>query len=258
MLSKTTIDQLARELLEAERTRQPVPLLSARYSISREAAYAIQRRRLQLQGEVIIGYKLGFTSEAMRQQMGVADPNYGELTVRMELGSRAAQVPLVRFIHPRVEPEIAVVMKRDLEGPGVTSHEVSDAIALVAPALEIVDTRYEGYRFTAEDNIADNSSAAGFVLGIPRLPGPEDLALVGMALYQNGRWLAGAAGCEAMGHPLESVRWLVGELARHGRKLKAGDVVLTGGLTRAYPLKPGDTFVALFDRLGTVMLTGVA
>ena len=211
-------------------------------------------RLLVAAGQRPIGFKLGLTSRAKQAQMGVAEPLYGELTDAMLLDLGEPLVTADR-IQPRVEPEIAFLVGADLAGERVTTAQVLAATAAVAPAIEVIDSRYAGYSFTLPDVVADNASAARLALGGARrdLDG-VDLRLVGCLLEHNGRLVATAAGAAALGHPAAAVAWLVRALARRGRGLAAGDVVLSGGLTEAVPVGPGDVVVARLGRLGTVEL----
>jgi 2-keto-4-pentenoate hydratase len=186
--------------------------------------------------------------------MGVAEPLYGELTDAMLLDIGE---PLVAADHiqPRVEPEIAFLVGTDLAGERVGTTQVLAATAAVAPAIEVIDSRYAGYSFTLPDVIADNASAARLVLGgVRRTADGIDLRLLGCVLERNGRVVSTAAGAASLGHPAAAVAWLVRALARRGRGLAAGDVVLSGALTEALPVAPGDVVVARLGRLGTVEL----
>jgi 2-oxo-3-hexenedioate decarboxylase len=222
-----------------------------------DAAYAVQEagvRLLVADGERPIGFKLGLTSRAKQAQMGVAEPLYGELTDAMLLD---VGEPLVAADHiqPRVEPEIAFLVGTDLAGERVGTTQVLAATAAVAPAIEVIDSRYAGYSFTLPDVIADNASAARLVLGgVRRTADGIDLRLLGCVLERNGRVVSTAAGAASLGHPAAAVAWLVRALARCGRGLAAGDVVLSGALTEALPVAPGDVVVARLGRLGTVEL----
>jgi len=248
------VESLARSLLEAERARTPIdPLTDEHPDLGLRDAYRIQEASLEQRGEPRVGYKLGFTSEAMRRQMGVPGPNYGRLTRSMLVDADAGPIPASQLIHPRVEPELAVLVERDLAGPGLTRAEVYPAIRLAFAALEVVDSRFRDYRFRLEDNTADNSSAARFVLGAGvSLASVPDLRLVGALLWRGGRVIDGGVGANTMGDPLSAVVWLANRLGEEGRVLEGGSVVLTGGLTRAHPVGPGGTFVAEFGGLGAV------
>lgn len=211
-------------------------------------AYAVQRANLGALGDRPVGYKLGFTSRAMREQMNVPAPNYGVLTEGMRSAGSAESGAL---IHPRVEPEIALLTGAPL-GADASPEDVRAALRLVYPALEVVDSRFAGYRFRLEDNTADNSSAAGFVLGEPLAPDlVPDLAAVRVTLLRDGETVDSGAGADALGGPLAALGWLARELGRvEGRPLEAGSLVLTGGLTRAHPTRRGSLFAAAFDGLG--------
>ncbi|MFN0285095.1 MAG: 2-keto-4-pentenoate hydratase [Kineosporiaceae bacterium] len=227
-------------------------------------AYAVQREVTSLRlgrGERVVGWKLGYTSRAMREQMGVAEPNLGPLTDVMLLagtsrgaGGRPAVVPGAA-VQPRVEPEIALRLGRPL-APGCTVDDVLDACrgagagqdasgAGAFGCLEVVDSVWSGYRFRLEDNTSDGSSAGWVVLG-DRLP-LDDLPAVGVRLLVDDVCVAEATGAAAGGHPASGVTWLANEVGRrYGRRLEAGDVVITGGLTAAHPLLPGGVVSAVF------------
>jgi 2-keto-4-pentenoate hydratase len=184
--------------------------------------------------------------------MKVDRPLYGWLTDDMQVDT-GETVRCERYIQPRVEPEIAFLLGRDLEGPHVTAAHVLAATEAVFGAVDILDSRYAGYAFTFNDVVADNASSAGFVLGgTPLDPYGLDLRLTGCVLEKNGELVSTAAGAAVMGHPAAAVAWLVRALAARGKGLEAGHVVLAGGLTEAVAVAPGDTVVATFDRLGSV------
>lgn len=201
-------------------------------------------------GQPICGIKLGYTSEAMRRQMGISQPNFGRLTPDMDF-SNGTIAPLV---HPRAEPEVALRIGRDI---GTHTDSAGDPIQLVDavfPALEIVDTRYHDYVFRYEDNVADNSSAAGFVLGAPQVP--QVLLDDGLAVkFEIGeaQSLAGHSSA-ALGGPLYALTWLINELHALGETLPAGSIILTGGLTSAPSLKKGQFVTAHFEVLGSVSI----
>jgi len=243
---------LALRLYEAEQNRTPIAPFSDELTLTEEEAYAVQQETLRMRGEQPAGFKLGFTSRAMREQMGVPTPNYGILTPSMCLEEQVLDCS--RQIHPRIEPEIAVLVKRELRGPGLTPSQVLPAVRWVAPALEVVDSRYRDYRFRAVDNIADNSSASRYIVGRFQPLGAVDLRTAGVVLTKNGRLLDLGVGAAALGDPLEAVRWLANRLGEQGKALPAGSLVLTGGLTRAWPILPGETVVADFGPLGWVQL----
>ncbi len=254
MLSDVLLESLTQRLAEAERSQAPISPLSESYpELSTEDAYRIQNRLVATRGDNPVGYKLGFTSQAMREQMNIASPNYGQLTESMWVDPNAGRVDLSELIHPRVEPEVALLVERDLKGPGLAPVAVYPAVRWAFPALEVVDSRFREYRFRAADNTADNSSAARFVLGRPvPLSGVPDLRLAGVLLWRDGRVIDRGLGADALGDPVRAVVWLADRLGEAGRRLEAGSIVLTGGLTQAYPIGEGGSFVAEFGGLGTV------
>jgi 2-keto-4-pentenoate hydratase len=209
-------------------------------------AYAVQHEltaaRLS-RGEWVVGWKLGYTSLAMRAQMGVDQPNFGPLTDVMVLGSGARVGS--HLVQPKVEPEIAVRLGSSLRGR-VSRAEVAAAVASSHAALEVVDSVWRAYRFTIEHNTADGSSAAEVVVGDELDCAPLDLDQVSVRLDHNGSEVASANGSAASGHPLDGVVWLVEQLAERGQELEAGSIVITGGLTAAVSLAPGDVVAGRF------------
>ncbi len=230
-------------LLEAPLLDGPVGLTEA---------YAVQDLVVQARvdaGERIVGWKLGYTSAAMRRQMGIDEPNLGPLTDAMMLVSGAA-VPEAGLLHPRVEPEIVLIAGAPPPGRERDPDAVVAAVTSARAALEVVDSVFRDYRFRLEDNTADGSSAAYAVLG-PELPFDDEgvhLSDMRVTLRRNGEPCGVGVGRDALGGPFEALRWLVAALADGGRQLVEGDVILTGGLTAAVPLEPGDVVHAGFDR----------
>ncbi len=254
-LAADTVATLAKRLQRAAIDVQAATPLSGDYPDLTEAdAYAIQAELLRLQGGPRAGYKLGFTSAAMREQMGVDHPNSGVLLAEMRLAD--GRLPARVLIQPRVEPEIAILLGRDLHGAQITPDDVAAATAAVLPAIEVVDSRYRDYRFKSVDNIADNSSAARYLLGAPRaLSDTGDLRRVSVTLSIDGVPVDQGLGAAALDSPLAAVAWLAAHLAVRGEGLKAGEVILTGGLTRAHALRPGQVAQAQFSAgLGGVSL----
>jgi 2-keto-4-pentenoate hydratase len=254
-LSIADVARAAQLLDQARREAAPVTTLSQRWPLMDESdAYAIASAGVALAAQPVVGFKLGYTSEAMRRQMNVHQPNYG----RLYTGTRildGGRLDTDRLIHPLLEPEIAVQLGRDVT-PGERSFEtIAAAVDAVLPALEIVDTRYETYTFAAVDNIADNSSAARFVLGSPKtLASLGDLRSLPATLFADEREIASGLGSDALGDPLRALMWLVDRCAHNGITLPAGTIVLTGGLTRAQPIRAASQFRATFGPLGHVSL----
>jgi 2-oxo-3-hexenedioate decarboxylase len=190
-----------------------------------------------------VGVKVGLTSEAKQRQLGLHEPVYGWLTDAMLMRS-PARVDLRRQIHPRVEPEIGFRLGEDLVVEGVF------------PAFEMVDSRYEGFKFGMADVIADNASAAGVVMGGP-FADTFDLPAIRCSLRVGGREVATASGADVLGDPKRALAWVMEQAQRAGRPLRPGMIVLSGGMTDFVPLRPGDLVEADFGSLGTVSVSAV-
>lgn len=234
----------ALRILAARAGRATLPPITDRTELSLADAYVIQTLLTQARvarGERVIGWKLGYTSLVMRQQMGIDSPNFGPLTDAMLLedGGLTPQT----MIQPRVEPEIALRFARDVP-PGADRAAVLDCVGSAHACLEIVDSVWNGYRFKLEDNTADGSSAAGVVLG-PELS-LHAIDRIDVSLWVDGEPAGVGVSSDASGHPADGVAWLVAQLAARNDRLRAGDVVITGGLTRAAPLVSGSVISARF------------
>ncbi len=257
MLTAVYHQQFAQRLDQARRNAKPLSPLSDDYpQLETVDSYTIQGL-LVAEQSAAVGYKLGFTSAAMRVQMGVAEANYSVFLANTLVDSA---VPHGTYIHPLTEPEIALVTDKDLGGDGVGLEQAAAAVQWFYPALEIVDSRFENYQFQAVDNIADNSSAAGYCLGSPvaakQIAQPQG---VECQLLKNGDPIARGVGADAMGGPYHALHWLVHKLAENGRQLPAGSMVLTGGFSRAQSAAVGDNFTAEFSGgLGSVDVTFTA
>ena len=255
----TELAGLAARLIDAAARRSPIePLTTTTGPLAVADAYVVQglvvADRMRFHGSAATGAKLGLTSAAKQRQMNVGEPIYGWLTADMALDI-GQPLRCGEFIQPRCEPEIAFVLGANLAGPHVTAADVLAATACVCPAIDVLDSRFSGYAFTLPDVIADNASGAAYLLGGLRTgPDAADLRLTGVVLEKNGELVATAAGAAALGHPAAAVAWLVRALAVRHRSLRAGEVVLSGGLTEAVGVAPGDVVTARFDRLGTVEL----
>jgi len=248
------VTELAARLSKAVADRTAIEQLSDDVpELDLATGYAVQRA-LREQAGPLAGWKLGVTSRAKQAQVGVSSPIYGFLAAgnALDLGAPLATGELIQ---PRAEPEIVFSMAADLAGPHVTAADVLAATASVAVGLEILDSRYRDYRFTMADVVADNTSAGRYLIGAPVPVAGIDLRLVGVVLEHNGEVVATASGSASLGHPAAAVAWLVRALAAEGEGLLAGEVVLSGGLTAAVPVGPGDVVVASIDRLGTIELS---
>lgn len=245
---------LAARLIAAEAERTEILPLSQDVELSVDDAYRVQDEVLRLkeeQGERIIGGKLGLTSRAKQIDMNVDNPLYAFVT-SAHLHDAADVVDLSALIHPRVEPEIVFLLKEELAGPGITAGDVLDATASVCAGLEIIDSRYQAFKFTLQDAVSDNASSALFMLGTEFAAPPRDLSLLGCVLEVNGKQVATAAGAAVCGDPARAVAWMANAAGRRGRSLKPGWLVLSGGLTAAVPLRSGDCVSADFAGLGSV------
>lgn len=255
-LDRTTVEQLAAELLEAERTRVPVAPLTERYpDLSEADAYAVQLaiigHKLEA-GARVVGKKIGLTSLAMQRMFNVDQPDYGHILDTMTV-LEGGECPFDTLIQPRVEPEIAFILKADLVGPNVTRDQVMASTAYVTPALEIIDSRIRDWKIKLGDTISDNASSAAVVLGTSMTPvDAVDLRLVGCVYERNGEVLHTAAGAAALGDPAAAVAWLANKLATFDILLKAGEIIMPGALTRAEGVSRGDSVRATYDRLGSV------
>ena len=214
-----------------------VPDLSSGYAVQS----ALTARRMS-RGASIVGWKLGYTTQAMRDQLGIAEPNFGPLLSTMMLDG-ASTVPET-VIQPRAEPEIALVLGHDVSSP-LDPEAALDACAEALAALEVVDSVWTDYRFDLEHNTADGSSAAFVAIG-PPLP-LDVLPEIGVSLHRNGALVGAGTGAATLGHPARALAWLTEQLSARGGSLRAGDIVITGGLVAAVPIERGDVVHAEFD-----------
>lgn len=253
----TTPHLMADALLTAERERSPIrPFSSRNPFLDAGVGYAAQDLlvgRKRAEGKRVVGFKLGLTSKVKRDALGIREPVYGRITADMLVPS--GELSVAELIHPRAEPELAVVIGRPIP-PDADVATVLAAIDAVHPAIEVFDSRY-AQPFRLVDSIADNAGAARVVLGDrPRRPAElADLHVLGCVFAFAGGFDT-AAGGAAMGHPAAAVAWLAGALAARDERIEPGTIVLTGGLTAAVPLREGDRFVAEFDGLDRVEVHG--
>lgn len=256
MLTQSQVEEIAQTLLAAEDGCRQIDQIALTHpGISTEDAYTVQmalvRRRLA-NGRVITGKKVALTNPAVQQVLGVHEPVFGHLMSDMFV-REGEPISCSTIIQPKIEPEIAFVMKHDLAGPGATPAQVLAATAGVMPALEIPAPRIRDWKFTLADISADNAFAARVVLGGTLTPAEGlDLRLLGVIFERNGRLLSTGAGAAVLGNPVDVVAWLANKLAEYGSCIKAGDVVLPGALVVAPDVHPGEFYKATFDRLGSV------
>lgn len=261
MLSEQERAEVARMLADAERTQVPIrPLIEQYPAMDVVDAYEVQLRNIRQRltgGETVTGHKVGLSSEAMQQMMGVDEPDYGHLLSDMQVFSDRP-VEVGRFCYPRVEVEVGFVLGEALPAEGCTEADVVAATEYVVPAIELIDSRIVDWRIGIVDTIADNASSAGFVLGEERVP-PSQIDLLGIhaRLRRNGEQVGEGRSDAVLGNPVTAVAWLARKVATFGVRLEAGHVILPGSVHRAVDVHPDDEFVAEFDGLGSVSLNFV-
>lgn len=254
-MEKNLITQLGDELYQALVTRTVVePLTNRHPDLSVEQAYQIQQRMIERRlqaGERIIGKKIGVTSRAVMNMLGVYRPDFGYMLDGM-IYNEGESIDMSTLIQPKAEGEIAFILKKDLMGPGVTNADVLAATECVMPCFEIVDSRIRDWKIKIADTVADNASCGVFVLGDQAIdPRKIDLALCGMVLERNGEIVATGAGAAALGSPVNAVAWLANTMGALGIPLKAGEVILSGALAAMFPAKAGDSFRVSIGGMGS-------
>ncbi|WP_373068698.1 2-keto-4-pentenoate hydratase [Gemmatimonas sp.] len=257
-LPKNEVEHWAEVLAEAVRHRTEMSGISKSLDLSPEDAYAIQSAGIELRtiaGERIVGAKAGLTSRAKQLQMGVDAPIYGVLTEGMLLAP-GDPIPIDQLIHPRCEPELVFLIGHDLAGNNVTADDVLDCTDSVRGGIEVIDSRYARFEFTFADVIADNTSAAKYLVGSEGVsPRSVDLREIRCSFSLNGEVVGTATGDALLGDPAECVAALVRHLAFGGSGLCAGDTVLAGGLMDAIAIQPGDVIRASYSAVEDVEVT---
>ena len=256
MMTDSEVAEMAGALVTAHERLQPIhPVVEAHPEATLEDAYGIQRALvagLTAKGAKLKGRKVGLTSAVMQRAFSVSEPDFGcllDVMFHPDGGGIAAD----RFIAPRIEPEVAFVLRRELAGPGVTMAEAIAAVDFVLPALEIIDSRIIDWRISLVDTVADNASSGGVVLGgSPRHLDGLDLRLLGCNVWRNGALAATGASGAVLGNPLNALVWLANRLATFSEGIEAGAVVMPGSCTAATPVVPGDVVSASFAGLGQV------
>jgi 2-oxo-hept-3-ene-1,7-dioate hydratase len=262
VLDDAAVQDAAKRLDEAERTRTPIPQLSLQYpDMTIDDAYAVQRAWVDIKlagGRRLLGRKIGLTSRAMQQAVNITEPDYGAIYDDMFFDD-GSEIPLDRFIGPRVEVELAFVLGETLSGPGCRIFDVLRATEYVTPALEILDARVQmtdpatGHTRTIVDTIADNAADAGIVTGGRAVrPLDIDLRWAAALMYRNEVVEESGVAAAVLNHPANGVAWLANKLAPHGVALDAGLVILGGSFTRAVWARPGDTFHVDYGPLGSI------
>ncbi|MGH8751580.1 MAG: 2-oxo-3-hexenedioate decarboxylase, partial [Burkholderiales bacterium] len=255
-LDTITIAKLAEHLENAELKARAVVKITDDYpDLDWEDAYAIQyeiRRRKEARGHKTVALKAGLTSRAKMKQMGVETPVFGFISDYMKCAD-GGEIKVAELIHPKVEAEIAFVTKALLRGPGCHLGAVLAATDYVVPAVEIIDSRYENFRFDLASVIADNTSSSRFVAGGRKRNVAElDLRTLGVVLEKNGDIAALGAGAAVLGHPAAAIAMLANTLAQRGEQIPAGSFIMTGGITEAIPVAAGNVITVRFQDLGSV------
>ena len=257
VVERALVEQAADQLRRAAAERVPCPPLRELVGSATDidAGYAIQQvntDRDLAAGRRVAGRKIGLTSKAVQEQLGVDRPDFGTLFVDMELGD-GAEVPVERLLQPRAEAEVALVIERDLDNAPHGFAEIVRAVAFALPAIEIVDSRIAGWDIRFLDTVADNASCGVYVLGGRPVPlTAVDVRAVPMTMRINGVEASSGNGAACLGSPLHAARWLADTLCARGIPLRAGDVVMTGALGPMKPIGPGDEVVADLGPLGVV------
>ena len=256
MLDPDRIEEIADELLTADRERGTVPLLTARYpEMEIEDSYAVQAlwaARRAAAGHRIVGHKIGLTSRAMQAATGITEPDYGVIFDDMVFESGVV-VPFENYSNVRIEVELAFVLARPLSGPGCTLDEVLAATEYVVPALEILNSHIQLEGRTIVDTISDNAAMGAMVLGDTRVaPNDVDLRWVSALLHRNQTIEETGVAAGVLNHPANGVAWLADKLFQHGATLGAGEIVLSGSFTRPVWVERGDTIHADYGTLGAI------
>lgn len=255
MMDAARLERSVAALVAAADTGVPIAPLTTQGELTIGDAYMIQlglvdHRRAA--GRRVIGHKVGLTSEAMRQMFGVDQPDFGHLLDDM-LMDDGDTVPLERFIAPKVEPEVAFVLREALAGPGVTMEDAVRAVDFILPAIEIIDSRIADWQISLADSIADNASCGALVVGSQRAELRDtDLRSMGCSMSRNGTVVETGSTGAVMGNPVRSLVWLANVLGAHGTPLQAGGIVISGSCTAAIPVESGDAISVAFDGLGSV------
>lgn len=257
-LDQKTIEQLAEHLENCQLQAKDTPKITDDHpDMDWDDAYAIQNTILQrklARGARVVGLKAGLTSHAKMKQMGVTDPVFGFLVDAYDV-PEGGTVQVSELIHPKVEPEIAFVLKHALKGPGCHIGAVLAATDFVLPGIEVIDSRYRDFKFDLKSVVADNTSAARFVIGgQAQRPQQVDLRTVGIVLEKNGEPVALGAGAAVLGHPAAAIAMLANHLGRRGQEIPAGTMILSGGVTEAVSVAAGDNVTLRVQGMGSVSL----
>ena len=251
------IQKAAVALLEAERVKKPIAPFTSSTDISVDDAYQIQLLQIEekLKSAKVEGMKIGLTSKVMQQMFNVDTPDFGHILNTMVFENNG-EVSKAQFIQPKVEFELAFILKEDLVGPNVTAEQVLKATEAIAPAIEIIDSRIMDWKFKFQDTVADNGSSAGAIIGEPKsVPSYGELANIRLVAKKNGEIFDEGVSSAVMDNPANAVAWLANMLSDYNISLKAGQFILAGAITAAVPFEPGDTFEIDYGEYGHVKVT---
>lgn len=258
-MNEQTIQQCGDALYEAWLSRTTIaPFTETHPDITLEDAYKIQQRFLQRRldaGETIVGKKIGVTSKAVQQMLNVYQPDFGQLTNKM-VYQEGDVIDLNGLIQPKAEAELALVLKEDLIGPGITAVDVMRATEYVSPCFEIVDSRIDDWKIKIQDTVADNASCGVyFISNIKADPRKVDVTMAGMTLHKNGELYSTGVGAAVQGSPFNAVAWLANTLGSLGIPFKAGEVILSGSQSALVPVTDGDELVCKIGGIGSCKAT---
>ena len=253
-MDSNIIQTLGDSLYQALRSNSVIDPITNQYpDMTIEDAYAVQKRMIDRRvqdGEVIVGKKIGVTSRAVMNMLGVYQPDFGYMMDRM-IVNEGESIAMSTLIQPKAEGESAFLLKKDLMGPGLSNADILAATECVIPCFEIVDSRIRDWKIKIQDTVADNASCGVFVLGDSAVsPRKVDLSTCGMVLEKNGEIIATGSGAAAMGSPVNAITWLANTLGRLGVPLKAGEVELSGALAAMFPCAAGDNFRVSIGGIG--------
>lgn len=250
------IKKVAKQLIEAEKNAGKIEKLSVTYpGITIDEAYRIQLAAVEEKvkgGQTIIGKKIGLTNFEMQQALGISEPDYGHL-LSDHLAAQDIPLSMSKMVQPQMEAELAFVLDKDIQGPGVTPAQVMAATRGVIASFEIVDSRFTDIKISLQDTIADNASCGKIILGSTLVPIENmDMRTIGLVLERNGKIINTAASATVLGNPAAAVAWLANKISAYGIGLKAGEIIMSGSFTNIVKIEEGDTFAAHFGGVGSV------
>lgn len=258
-MNEQTMQAIAEALYKAEKEHGKIEKLSVSHpEITVDEAYRIQLKVMEKKiadGQTVVGKKIGLTNLTMQKAIGITEPDYGNL-LDGHMAMQDVPISMSTLVQPQIESELAFVMARDVQGPGVTAGAILSAVAGVMASFEVVDCRYTDMKISLADTVADNASCGRIILGSRLVPVENlDMRTIGLVLEKNGQIIDTAASATVLGSPAASVAWLANKIASYGIGLKAGDIVMSGSFTNVHPIAAGDNFMAHFGGVGCVKVS---